>query len=390
MKNIFLRYLASNMIKKISKDFVGNLLIIFPNKETLTLGNKHNAIKIRIYSYNFFLRLYIFGIPSAGFSYSKGEWGTSNLEKLLELFFKNIYLIQSLSKIHKVNLYNRLKKYYAFNSIKRSQKQINFHYDIGNIFYEKWLDKTMTYSSAIFNSKHDTLEQAQINKYKNIVNILNIKKSDILLEIGCGWGGFINYIQKNIGATITGITISKEQYHFTKNFTFKKNKVFFMDYRKINQTYDKIISIEMFEAVGKKNWNNYFKILEQSLNNKGIALLQIITIDEKKYLAYENSSDFIQQYIFPGGMLPTKNHLKNIAKKNQLEIEEKISFRNDYAKTLHLWREKFFNKWKDIEKLGFDDKFKRLWEYYLCYCEIGFKNGSIDVSQFLISKKQNG
>ena len=387
MKNIINSYISNKIIKEIKYAFKGNLIIILPNKKIYIIGNKKSAVEVNVISYNLFLRIFFYGVSGIGYSYSKGEWTTQNLTKLLEIGIRNNTLLKSLNNKQSFNIFKKMKNLFTSNSIKKSKKQINFHYDIGNKFYEKWLDKTMTYSSGIFEKKNDTLEKAQTNKYKSLAKLANIKKTDEVLEIGCGWGGFIKYVQTNIGAKITGITISERQYNYTKNLIYKNNKVLFMDYRNLSKTYDKIISIEMFEAVGKKNWDKYFKILNESLNNKGVAALQIITIDEKIYSSYKNTADFIQKYIFPGGMLPTKKHLNELAKKNKLQLLEKKSFKGDYAKTLILWREKFLSKWKDLERMGFDDNFKRLWEFYLSYCEVGFKAGHIDVSQFIINKE---
>ena len=192
------------------------------------------------------------------------------------------------------------------NTITKSKKQISFHYDLGNKFYSYWLDKTMTYSSAIFNNKNISLETAQINKYKSLTSLARINRNNKVLEIGCGWGGFTGYVSKNIGANITGITISKNQYDYASSLKQKNVKIQFLDYRKIKSKYDKIISIEMFEAVGKKNWNIFFKVLHESLKRNGLAALQIITINEDLYKYYSMNKDFIQKYIFPGGMLPTK------------------------------------------------------------------------------------
>ena len=279
----------------------------------------------------------------------------------------------------------KVTKVFETNTIKKSKSQISFHYDLGNNFYNLWLDTSMTYSSAIFkNSK--TLEEAQYNKYKNLADVTKIKKHNTVLEIGCGWGGFVKYVNNNIGSKITGITISKEQFEYAKKYNSHLSNIELLDYRKVNKKYDKIISIEMFEAVGHRNWNVFFKSLSNLLKKNGLAGLQIITIAENNFSYYLQRKDFIQKYIFPGGMLPTKTILKTLAEENNLLIKECKSFSEDYAKTLSLWRSNFIANWDKVEKLGFDQNFKRLWEYYLCYCEVGFKTGVIDVSQFLLKK----
>ena len=197
----------------------------------------------------------------------------------------------------------------------------------------------------------------------------------------------MKYVNAHVGSNITGITISKNQYEALKSNNSDNFKVQFTDYRKIDNVYDRIVSIEMFEAVGRKNWNKYFKILNKSLVNKGCVALQIITIEEEYYPAYKNNKDFIQKYIFPGGMLPTKRLIEDYARKHKLRLIKQKSFGLDYAKTLRIWHQNFVEKWHEIEKLGYNETFKKLWEYYLCYCEAGFRHKSIDVTQFILNKE---
>ena len=334
------------------------------------------------------VKLIFFGLPYLGISYSKGHWTTNNLYKLLQLGINNKKALRSILFLNfPFKFYHWVLNTFTHNSFKKSKKQISYHYDLGNNFYRLWLDKSMTYSSAIFN-KYKSLNQAQNNKYKQIVTAANIKNNHSILEIGCGWGGFMRYVESNIGSKIFGITLSKEQYNFIKNQSLKNSSVFYKDYRNVKQKFDRIVSIEMFEAVGKKNWNTYFKKLRECLNDKGKVVLQIITISEENYNYYVNRKDFIQQYVFPGGMLPTKTSLKKLAINNGLIFKEYSSFGKDYAKTLLIWRKNFLANWHKIEKLGFDDKFKRLWEYYLTYCEVGFKSEAINVGQFLLEKNK--
>ncbi len=375
------------ILKKLAKRFTGNLVIIFPDDSRYILGKNNKAPKFKISNYFLFLRILFSGISGIGYAYSKGEWSTNNLSYIIELGIKNLVNIKSL-KIN-INFFLRIKKIFSLffsNTISKSKKQISFHYDLGNNFYKCWLDRTMTYSSAIFSKKKQSLQIAQKNKYESLVRLANIKKNNTVLEIGCGWGGFVSYVSENIGSKITGITISRNQYDYVKKLKKSNTKVKFLDYRKVDTVYDKIISIEMFEAVGKKNWNKYFNILNKSLDKKGSIALQIITINENLYKSYESNKDFIQKYIFPGGMLPTKKIIYNLAKKNNLRIFKEISLRNHYVKTLNIWRVNFLNNWHKLEKLGYSDDFKRLWEYYLIYCEKGFKANTINVYQFLLKK----
>ncbi len=375
------------LFKKINHKIKGSLEVVIENKKSFLIGKKKNNLKFFIEKKGFLLGLLFYGLPYLGLSYSKGYWTTNDLKKVLEIgvsnknIFRNIFVLDIF-----VKLFMKVVLLFEKNTPKRSKKQISFHYDLGNNFYKLWLDKTMTYSSAFFNNTKN-LTIAQNNKYKNIVKAGEINKKHSVLEIGCGWGGFIKYIERNIGSNVTGITLSKKQYNYINNQELSNSSVKLQDYRNIKDKFDRIVSIEMFEAVGKKNWNTYFKKLKESITDKGKIVLQIITISEENYNYYSQRKDFIQKYVFPGGMLPTKNSLELLANNNSLTFREHLSFGKDYAKTLALWRNNFLNNWNNIEQLGFDNNFKRLWEYYLTYCEVGFNNGAINVSQFLLEKK---
>ncbi|MAT32398.1 MAG: hypothetical protein CNE97_02335 [alpha proteobacterium MED-G10] len=325
-------------------------------------------------------------------SYIEKNWESSNLSDFLEWGAKNFH---EFSKYIRgkwfIILYLRIKHYLNKNSRSGSKKNISFHYDLGNSFYEKWLDKSMTYSSAMFEKQTDDLFKAQINKYSNLAKITNIRNKDKVLEIGCGWGGFSSYLAKNFSADVTAITISKKQYEKVKEKVFKdkladKVKVQLIDYREIQGQYDKIVSIEMFEAVGERYWPKYFEVLKNNLKNNGSIGLQTITIEDKFFKKYRKFPDFIQTYIFPGGMLPSVEEMTKILKSNGLFIKEQKMFGNDYARTLKLWSRSFEGSWEKIKKEGFNETFRRMWRYYLGYCEGGFKSGNINVGQFLIKK----
>ena len=325
-------------------------------------------------------------------SYIEKNWESSNLSDFLEWGAKNFH---EFSKYIRgkwfIILYLRMKHYLNKNSRSGSKKNISFHYDLGNSFYEKWLDKSMTYSSAMFEKQTDDLFKAQINKYSNLAKITNIRNNDKVLEIGCGWGGFSSYLAKNFSADVTAITISKKQYEKVKEKVFKdkladKVKVQLIDYREIKGQYDKIVSIEMFEAVGERYWSKYFEVLKNNLKNNGSIGLQTITIEDKFFKKYRKFPDFIQTYIFPGGMLPSVEEMTKILKSNGLFIKEQKMFGNDYARTLKLWSRSFEGSWEKIKKEGFNETFRRMWRYYLGYCEGGFKSGNINVGQFLIKK----
>ena len=325
-------------------------------------------------------------------SYIESNWESSNLSDFLEWGAKNFH---EFSKYIRgkwfIILYLRLKHYLNSNSKIGSKKNISFHYDLGNSFYEKWLDKSMTYSSGMFKNESDDLYNAQLNKYGNLAKITDIKNNDKVLEVGCGWGGFSCFLAKNFSADVTAITISKKQYEkvkekvFTEKLTEKIN-VKLTDYREIKGLYDKIVSIEMFEAVGEKYWSKYFEVLGGNLKYNGAIGLQTITIEDKFFKKYRKFPDFIQTYIFPGGMLPSIEEMSKVLKSKGLSIEKKQMFGNDYAKTLKMWSKSFENSWENIKKEGFNDAFRRMWRYYLGYCEGGFKSGNINVGQFLIKK----
>ena len=325
-------------------------------------------------------------------SYIESNWESSNLSDFLEWGAKNFH---EFSKYIRgkwfIILYLRLKHYLNRNSKTGSKKNISFHYDLGNSFYEKWLDKSMTYSSGMFKKESDDLYDAQLNKYQNLAKITDIKNNDKVLEVGCGWGGFSCFLAKNFSADVTAITISKKQYEkvkekvFTEKLTEKIN-VKLTDYREIKGLYDKIVSIEMFEAVGEKYWSKYFDVLGSNLKYNGAIGLQTITIEDKFFKKYRKFPDFIQTYIFPGGMLPSIEEMSKVLKSKGLSIEKKQMFGNDYAKTLRMWSKSFENSWENIKKEGFNDAFRRMWRYYLGYCEGGFKSGNINVGQFLIKK----
>lgn len=317
-------------------------------------------------------------------SYISKKWETSNLNSLLKILLKN----QQLNKKKwKPNFYNKIIENVNFvlkkNSLNQAKKNISFHYDLGNDFYGSWLDETMSYSSAMYKNKNIDLKQAQEQKYKSIIENLGIKPHSSICEIGCGWGGFIKQIKKEkIDASIDGYTISNQQFNYTKK---NHKNTFFEDYRNIENKYTNIVSIEMFEAVGQKYWKTFFEKLNSMIDKNGTACLQIITINENSFSKYLSNVDFIQKYIFPGGMLPTKSILSNLFKDYGFKLYHKISFGYDYSRTLMEWKKNFNNNWEQIS-CNFDEKFKRLWNYYLDYCETGFSLDHTDVTQFYLKK----
>ena len=316
---------------------------------------------------------------------------SSNLTTLMHYFALNNDEAEDTFKVSMIKYFwNKFHHFKNKNSEMQAKKNISYHYDLGNKFYSYWLDKSMTYSSAIFSKSNDDLEIAQINKYKKLAELVSVKDGDNILEIGCGWGGFSEFLGKQYNCNITAITISKEQYNFSKKRIERANlekkiNIKFCDYRNIEGKFDKILSIEMFEAVGKEYWNEFFNKIRNVLNPNGNVGLQLITIDDKIYEVYKNNPDFIQKYIFPGGMLPSFKLLTNFANKNYFNIDIVNSYSNDYAKTLNIWNKKFNDNWKKIEKLGFDETFKLMWNYYLSYCEGGFLSKNIDLKQIKLN-----
>ncbi len=393
-KNNFDKTLEKVLIKFLSKIKFGNLEVEFPSGEQRIFTGTDGGLSASIKINNFNFLSYIFKRGSVGYAeaYMKGYYSTPNLTNLLMLSHKNeeFFLENINSNIFYLSL-SKIKHLLKNNTKLQSKKNIKYHYDLGNKFYEKWLDQSMTYSSAIFDGKNTNLSDAQINKYKKIADSLSLNENSKTLEIGCGWGGFSSYVAKIYKCKIDAITISKEQYDYTaskiqKEGLGEKVAVLFKDYREINNKYSNIASIEMFEAVGKKYWHSYFDTIKNSLSENGKAALQIITINEKRANDYQARPDFIQQYIFPGGMLPTKNQLEVSAKDVGLKCLEVLSFGKSYAKTLNIWNSQFQDSWNEVAKYGFDNKFKRMWEYYFAYCETGFLSSSTDVSHFIVEK----
>jgi cyclopropane-fatty-acyl-phospholipid synthase len=278
------------------------------------------------------------------------------------------------------------------NSRTGSKKNIHAHYDLGNAFYEAWLDRTMTYSSARFDSASEPLEAAQTRKYADLARAMDLKPGMRVLEIGCGWGGFAEYAAREVGAHVTGVTISQEQHDFARQRLFnaglsERTDIRLIDYRDVEGTFDRVASIEMFEAVGKEYWGAYFDKVRQVLVPGGRAGLQIITIQDELFDEYNARVDFIQKYIFPGGMLPSEARLQPVVEAAGLRWDAVDRFGVDYADTLSRWDQRFQAAWADIRKMGgFDERFRRLWRFYLAYCEAGFRSRRTDVIQLALTR----
>ena len=383
------------VLNKLKKIEYGSLKLINYDGQVFHFGNLENELTadIKINNEKFYFNIIIGGSSALGEAHMSKDFYSTNLTNLIELTARNIRLVHSFSgslRIQKIK--NFIKKIFASNTKSKSLKYISKHYDLGNSFFSKWLDKSLTYSSAVYEKPNDNLEKAQKNKYQKLIDLLEVKDGNKVLEIGCGWGGFSEYLAKNYNVTIDCITISKKQFEFTKdriNDAGLNNKVnvMFLDYRDLKEKYDRIASIEMIEAVGEKYLDKYFETIKRSLNVNGAAAIQGITIRDDLFERYRSSEDFIQKYIFPGGFLPSLGFMKSLIKKNNLNLLKVNSYPDDYAKTLATWRENFLKVWSNIAPLGFDETFKRMWEFYLSYCEAGFKSKNIDLIQFSMSNK---
>ena len=381
--------IVDNFFRKVE---YGNIKISFPSNKILNFNGNNQGIYADIKLNNFFVFRKIFQKGAVGFaeSYMDGDFSTSNLTNLLIFAKQNeSFVIDHKQGKWFYTILNTINNFLNQNTKSKSQKNISYHYDLGNKFYELWLDQSMSYSSGFFALPSDDLSKAQINKYKKIIEPMQLNENTRLLEIGCGWGGFSTYVAKNFGSKISAITNSKEQFEYTSKKISneglnEKVSVEFKDYRDIDGKYDNISSIEMFEAVGTKYWPVYFKKIKSCLKDSGLVTLQIITINENKKKLYQKNPDFIQQYIFPGGILPSKKQIFQITSSLGLKLNEFNSFGTSYATTLHLWNKQFQNSWDDIAKQGYSIRFKKMWEYYLSYCEVGFITQATDVSHFLL------
>ena len=360
----------------------------------LKFGNSDEKLKakIKIKKPNFNYNLIRGGSIGFAESYMKGEFETDNLSNLIELTARNIQIIHKFSGLLDFPIINFVKNKIIKNTKNRSKDNIAKHYDLGNDFFSLWLDDTLTYSSAIFDNKSKNLSEAQNNKYQKLIDLIKPNSGDKVLEIGCGWGGFAEYLGKKYDVKLDCITISKKQFEYAKERIFKcglneKVNIEIKDYRDLKGKYNSVASIEMIEAVGQNYLEGYFKTIKSNLSDGGKAAIQAITIDDRLFDRYKNKQDFIQKYIFPGGFLPNKNSINRYVSDNGLTINSYISYADHYANTLVIWRNEFLKKWDLIKNQGFDLTFKRMWEFYLSYCEAGFKSKNIDLIQFSLQNK---
>ncbi|WOI55087.1 cyclopropane-fatty-acyl-phospholipid synthase family protein [Palleronia sp. LCG004] len=325
-------------------------------------------------------------------AYLDGWWSTPDLQAFMDLIANgNDAIYDGFPGRRIVRAYERMRFRLQSNSKGQARRNISHHYDLGNAFYGLWLDETMTYSSAMFETGRESLEVAQTQKYASMVDQMGVAPGDHVLEIGCGWGGFAEYAARERGLRVTGLTISREQYDYAIERVARaglsdKVEIRMRDYRDEQGTFDGIASIEMFEAVGQRYWPVYFNAIHERLRPGRFATLQIITVDDRRWDVYRRGPDFIQKYIFPGGMLPSPTVLRGEIGRAGLEIARSIEFGQSYSKTLRRWYERFNERWEDAAAMGFDERFHRMWNFYLTACAASFRSGNCDVTQITVQK----
>ena len=356
-------------------------------------GSKSGPVAyVKINDNDIFARLIRDGDLGFSEAYMDGAWDSPDLQAFMDFVHAdNGDLYDGFPGMGLVRKWEQFRFWLQSNSKKQARKNISHHYDLGNDFYGLWLDDTMTYSSAIFEQGDNSLEMAQRAKYASMVDQMGAQPGDHILEIGCGWGGFAEDAAKERGLKVTGLTISQEQLKYAQKRMEKNGlqdlvELKLQDYRDETGTYDGIASIEMFEAVGQKYWPIYFDKVKECLKPGKNATLQIITIQDARWDVYRNTVDFIQKYIFHGGMLPSPTVLRQEVVKAGLEVEKSIEFGKSYAQTLRMWHDTFNDRWDQIEKMGFDDRFRRMWNFYLTSCASTFEYGNCDVTQITIKK----
>lgn len=355
--------------------------------------NPGPASDLHIHNLDSFARLIREGDLGFSDAYLEGWWSTNDLQAFMDLVHMGADTVydgfpgQGLARA-----YERFRFWLHRNHRKQARKNISYHYDLGNDFYSLWLDDTMTYSSAKFETGQESLERAQTAKYASMVDQMGVKPGDHVLEIGCGWGGFAEYAAKERGLRVTGLTISEEQLKFARNRIERAGlagqvDLRMQDYRDCEGRFDGIASIEMFEAVGQKYWPTYFDTIRDRLKPDGRATLQIITVADRRWEIYQRGIDFIQKHIFPGGMLPSPGVLRQQVENSGLNVVQSIEFGPSYDQTLRRWHNTFNDRWDQIQSLGFDDRFRKMWNFYLTSCAAAFKTGTCDVTQITIAHR---
>ena len=372
----------------------GRLDILLPDGRRFRVeGARPGPVaEITVHDADVFARLLREGDLGFSEAYLEGAWSTPDLQAFMDLIHNdNPALYDHWPGIGLLRAYERLRFWLQSNTKRQARRNIAHHYDLGNEFYARWLDESMTYSSGLFLTGQETLERAQEQKYAAMCDAIGAAPGQHVLEIGCGWGGFAAFAAAEVGARVTGITISRAQYEFASRRIQDMGlndrvSIELRDYRDTVGQFDRVASIEMIEAVGEGYWPTYFQTIRDRLRSGGRAALQVITIDDRYYDGYRRSADYIQKYIFPGGMLPSMSALTQEVARAGMRITDGFGFRQDYARTLREWNQRFQAGWPHLRAMGFDDRFKRMWEQYFAYCAAGFEVGCIDVKQIAIAR----
>ena len=381
--------LILQLLKKLQH---GALRLDLPDQQSLEFGDGSRPVQLTLKNWNIAAAVVRSGDIGFAETYIAGDWSTDDLPGLISLFVRN--RATAVSMIHGSwwgKLLYRFKHLLNRNTRAGSRKNIQAHYDIGNAFYTLWLDPSMTYSSALYTDPQQTLQQAQHAKYQRILDQLALPPNAKVLEIGCGWGGFAELAARTAQAHVTGLTLSDEQLVYARQRLAdaglaESADLRLQDYRDMHGQFDAIASIEMFEAVGESYWPSYFDCIARNLKAGGRACIQTIVIDDALFDEYRVGTDFIQQYIFPGGMLPSPPVFRRHAEQNGLRVVDEHLFGLDYARTLATWRTRFHEVHAQVQAQGFDERFMRTWDFYLAYCEGGFRAGSIDVAHYTLEK----
>ncbi len=387
-----------------SKIQIGTLEVIYANKEVKLYGEKKEEKKVTLIIKNskFFYRVALYGDIGFAESYIDEDFETSDLTRLIEIALLNSKYLGTTSENEKNNkfinimpIFNKIKHTMRKNSKTNSRKNISAHYDLSNDFYKLMLDETMMYSSAIFSNKDEDLYSAQKNKLEKLSNKLNLKENSNVLEIGSGWGAMALHLANDKKCKVTTVTLSNEQKklcedRFNKHNAQEKIDILLKDYRDLYGTFDAIIAVEMFEAVGREYFHIFFKKCQELLKPNGVLVLQVITMPDQRYKDYSKGTDFIQKYIFPGGHLPSISKILEVTSKHtRLNLNHLEEFTEDYAKTLNIWHENFEKKLEEVKQLGFDEYFIRMWKMYLNYCEAAFLTRNINLHQLVFTRDQN-
>ncbi len=372
----------------------GRVDVVLPDGRTFRGDAKEAGYVavLEVHNADLFARLIREGDLGFSEAYMDGWWSSPDLMAFMDLVSDDAeHVYDGFPGQGLLRTYEKLRFWWQSNSKRQARKNISYHYDLGNEFYGLWLDETMTYSSAKFETGQEDLARAQTQKYASMVDEMGVKAGDHVLEIGCGWGGFAEYAAKERGLKVTGLTISQEQFNYAVDriekaglsdlVTFKMQ-----DYRDEVGTYDGIASIEMFEAVGEKYWPTYFETVRERLKPGARGTFQVILVQDKRWHVYKRGVDFIQKYIFPGGMLPAPTILRDTIRKAGLEVTQSVEFGQSYSDTLRRWHETFNEKWDQVAAMGFDDRFRRMWNFYLASCAGAFRGGICDVTQITVTR----